>query len=31
MLDHARERQGGQHFADDVSIVEVTLRAVAAS
>lgn len=31
MLDHARERQGGPSFADDVSIVEVTLRAVAAT
>ncbi len=27
MLVHARERQGGPHFADDVSVVEVTLRA----
>jgi sigma-B regulation protein RsbU (phosphoserine phosphatase) len=31
MLAHARERQGGPNFADDVSIVEVTLRAVAAA
>ena len=31
MLAHARERQGGPHFADDVSIVEVTLRAASAS
>lgn len=31
MLAHARERQGGPHFADDVSIVEVTLRAVSAA
>ena len=30
MLDHARGRQGGPNFADDVSIVEVILRAVAA-
>jgi sigma-B regulation protein RsbU (phosphoserine phosphatase) len=26
MLANARERQGGPHFADDVSVVEVTLR-----
>jgi len=31
MLAHARARQGGPNFADDVSIVEVTLRAVAAT
>jgi sigma-B regulation protein RsbU (phosphoserine phosphatase) len=31
MLDHARERQGGPHFADDVSVVEVTLRPAPAS
>jgi sigma-B regulation protein RsbU (phosphoserine phosphatase) len=31
MLAHARERQGGPHFADDVSVVEVTLRAAPGS
>ena len=31
MLVHARERQGGPNFADDVSIVEVRLRQVAAT
>jgi sigma-B regulation protein RsbU (phosphoserine phosphatase) len=31
MLAHARERQGGPHFADDVSVVEVMLRPAPAS